>query len=385
MIAQRATRRAGACGREAKRTRRPRRWTAWRQTRAGFAKEHEAILDCRTAEAEQADTATRDGAAKTEAAAHTAAAELPRGGRTLPTRRPGPTARASSPWRSPGGWLPGLHGPAVQQRVPRLAGVEHPGDACYQPRARRAQAEDGGFEAVSAEPLDPASRSTRPSLIGEPSSAEPKIAFETDPALIAGLELHGPHRPGSNSWRADLDSILLELRMTPPGRPSRRAGESWLQTARASARRRSVLGPRAEQIGRVEEVGDGIALVSGLPESGWTRLAGSPGPVRLRPGAGTRSRRLRAAGRRRWRGGRRRCARHRGRGARARRPRPARPRGGPAGPAARRQGRRSLGIAWSRSSVRPRRSSTATWWCNRCRPASSSSTRCSPSAAASGS
>jgi F-type H+-transporting ATPase subunit alpha len=39
----------------------------------------------------------------------------------------------------------------------------------------------------------------------------------------------------------------------------------WLEQARARLST-TALGPRAEQIGRVEEVGDGIALVSGLPD-----------------------------------------------------------------------------------------------------------------------
>ena len=40
--------------------------------------------------------------------------------------------------------------------------------------------------------------------------------------------------------------------------------DDWLEHARTKLAG-AVLGPRAEQIGRVEEVGDGIALVSGLP------------------------------------------------------------------------------------------------------------------------
>jgi F-type H+/Na+-transporting ATPase subunit alpha len=40
--------------------------------------------------------------------------------------------------------------------------------------------------------------------------------------------------------------------------------DTWLDRARTKVGAAS-LGPRAEQIGRVEEVGDGIALVSGLP------------------------------------------------------------------------------------------------------------------------
>ena len=40
--------------------------------------------------------------------------------------------------------------------------------------------------------------------------------------------------------------------------------DAWLDEARAKLGT-AALGPQAEQIGRVEEVGDGIALVSGLP------------------------------------------------------------------------------------------------------------------------
>jgi F-type H+-transporting ATPase subunit alpha len=46
----------------------------------------------------------------------------------------------------------------------------------------------------------------------------------------------------------------------PDGRPG-----AWLEQARVKISA-AALGPRAEQIGRVEEVGDGIALVSGLPD-----------------------------------------------------------------------------------------------------------------------
>src|SRR6202046_1334082 len=49
--------------------------------------------------------------------------------------------------------------------------------------------------------------------------------------------------------------------MTP--NTSSRVG-SWLEDARAKLGA-TALGPNADQIGRVEEVGDGIALVSGLP------------------------------------------------------------------------------------------------------------------------
>jgi len=41
--------------------------------------------------------------------------------------------------------------------------------------------------------------------------------------------------------------------------------DGWLELARAKLAG-ATLGPRAEQIGRVEEIGDGIALISGLPD-----------------------------------------------------------------------------------------------------------------------
>ena len=67
------------------------------------------------------------------------------------------------------------------------------------------------LEAISATPLDPADQERYRELIGEAFGAHPQIAFKTDPALIAGLELHGPHLVVSNSWRADLAQILADL------------------------------------------------------------------------------------------------------------------------------------------------------------------------------
>lgn len=47
--------------------------------------------------------------------------------------------------------------------------------------------------------------------------------------------------------------------------------ETWLRQAREKLAA-ATLGPRAEQIGRVEEVGDGIALISGLPDARLSEL-----------------------------------------------------------------------------------------------------------------
>ena len=39
----------------------------------------------------------------------------------------------------------------------------------------------------------------------------PRIDFKVDAALVAGLELRGPHLVIANSWRADLNRILADL------------------------------------------------------------------------------------------------------------------------------------------------------------------------------
>lgn len=77
---------------------------------------------------------------------------------------------------------------------------------------RRAMAENGtSLEAVSATPLDAAEQDRCRKAIGEALGTEPTITFSADPALIAGLEVHGAHLVVSNSWRADLTQILAEL------------------------------------------------------------------------------------------------------------------------------------------------------------------------------
>jgi F-type H+-transporting ATPase subunit b len=64
---------------------------------------------------------------------------------------------------------------------------------------------------MSATPLDPAEQERAMQLIGEAFGAPVDIAFNTDPGLIAGLEIRTDHLVVSNSWRADLTHILAEL------------------------------------------------------------------------------------------------------------------------------------------------------------------------------
>lgn len=181
-------------------------------TRAGFAKEHDAILAAAHAEAEKASKAMLDAAAK-DAEAHTAAAHAA----TLAEHDADEAAwtdRASQLAVQIAGRLAArLQGPAVSTVfLDWLVASIH---AMPAPARQAATAEDGGFEAVSAEPLAPAEQERTRGLIAKAFGAEPQMTFRTDPALIAGIELRGPHFTLTNSWRADLGQILEEIRHAP--------------------------------------------------------------------------------------------------------------------------------------------------------------------------
>jgi F-type H+-transporting ATPase subunit b len=79
------------------------------------------------------------------------------------------------------------------------------------PARDAAAAEGATIEATSATALLPADEERYRELIGKAFGAHPKIVFKADRALIAGLELQGPHFVVSNSWRADLTQILADL------------------------------------------------------------------------------------------------------------------------------------------------------------------------------
>ncbi|MDR3474828.1 MAG: F0F1 ATP synthase subunit delta [Devosia sp.] len=82
---------------------------------------------------------------------------------------------------------------------------------------RRALADAGGrIEAVSAAPLASTEQAALHDRIAASLAAQPEITFRADPALIAGLELVGPHQIVRNSWQADLARILSELDHAQP-------------------------------------------------------------------------------------------------------------------------------------------------------------------------
>lgn len=65
---------------------------------------------------------------------------------------------------------------------------------------------------VSATDLDPEAQARVTAALEAALGATPVLTFRTDPALIAGFELHSPHFVLRNSWQADLQRITDELR-----------------------------------------------------------------------------------------------------------------------------------------------------------------------------
>jgi len=69
----------------------------------------------------------------------------------------------------------------------------------------------GGIDVVSPGDLTPDTQVAITKAIHSALGAKPELHFVTDPALIAGRELHTPHFTLHNSWRADLDDIQKGL------------------------------------------------------------------------------------------------------------------------------------------------------------------------------
>ena len=178
------------------------------RTRAGFDKEREAILAAAHEAAEQARTALLATGGKETAALQAAAKAAIEKERDA--AEAGWTERASRLAVEIAQRLVArLNGPAVTDAfldwlLREIKGL--PADV------RKALAADGvALEAVSAAPIEPADQERYRKRIGEAFGIHPRIDFKVDPALIAGLELRGPHFVVANSWRADLTRIVADL------------------------------------------------------------------------------------------------------------------------------------------------------------------------------
>ena len=178
------------------------------RTRAGFAGEREAILAAAREAAEREAAARREEAAK-QAAAIEAAARA-----AIESER----EAAEKAWAERAARLAveiaerlagRLDGAAV--RAAFLDWLVIAIRALPDEKRRPATADGVALEATSATPIDPLEQESVRQRIAEAFGAETRITFKTDPSLIAGLELSGPHLVVSNSWRADLARILADI------------------------------------------------------------------------------------------------------------------------------------------------------------------------------
>lgn len=178
------------------------------RTRAGFAEERNTILaNARAAgeltHAERLEAAMQE-AVDIEADAHEAAAKE--------------KAAAQGAWRDGASALAidiasrlctPLAGPVLQAAfLVRLLDKLH---ALSEAERHGVAAAGVAIDVVSAAPLSAEDEGRARQQIAEALGAAPQFVFATDLALIAGLELRGPHLLVANSWRADLQQIRAEL------------------------------------------------------------------------------------------------------------------------------------------------------------------------------
>ncbi|MBA3896556.1 MAG: F0F1 ATP synthase subunit delta, partial [Sphingomonadaceae bacterium] len=182
------------------------------KTRAGFAKEREAVLATAHEEAEAAHAA-RLAEAETEVAVLQAAAKA---------------AAAKNTKVEAVAWADRSSDLAVviaQRLVARLDGVVV--DSCFfdwlvaeigqLPKTARdaAGATEARLEVTTASKPDAVARKHIIASIGKALGGAPHITFKTDPALIAGIELRGEHLIVNSSWHADLGAIRADLMSKP--------------------------------------------------------------------------------------------------------------------------------------------------------------------------
>ncbi len=175
-------------------------------TRAGLAKEREALLVAAAAEADKERAARLEKATREIAALHDAA-------KAAVTKE---REAALASWRGHAATLAveiaarllkRLDGAAVRKAF--LDELLHEIGGLTQ--AQRGDLAGGALELVSAVPLTDAEQAQCRAGLAQALGPDLQLAFTVDAAQIAGFVLRGPRLAVSDSWRGDLDRILAEL------------------------------------------------------------------------------------------------------------------------------------------------------------------------------
>ncbi len=176
--------------------------------RAGFAKERESIV----AEARDAGEKARQ-AILADAASETAALQTAARAAIEKEER-----EAQEAWSERAGKLAidiagrlaaRFSGPAVRDAF--LGWLIEDIRALPETTRQAASAKGARIEAITATALDALDQKRFGEAIAEALGTSSPISFVTDPGLIAGVELRGPNLTIANSWRADLNRILVEI------------------------------------------------------------------------------------------------------------------------------------------------------------------------------
>lgn len=178
-------------------------------TRAGFAREREAVIAQAQREAEAVrQTTLAKAQAEVEAIRAAAAAALARQADGARVARNAEAARLAVAIARR--LAARLEGEAVQAafRDGLVAEVAAMAPALRAPTGSSTQAR---ITLISACQTDPAIRQTIIDSLTDALGAPCDIEERVDPALIGGFELEGPHFILRNSWKADLDRIAGEL------------------------------------------------------------------------------------------------------------------------------------------------------------------------------
>lgn len=70
---------------------------------------------------------------------------------------------------------------------------------------------DAGLEVVTAVPVEGDERARLSNALGRLLVPLPPLSFSVDPAIIAGIEVRGPHTVIRSNWRADLERVARAL------------------------------------------------------------------------------------------------------------------------------------------------------------------------------